>query len=306
MFSRLSATRRMRVADFFEITKPRIMALAVFTALTGYVAASPSIEIARLLGSVLFIAVGAGGAGAFNMAFEHRTDALMRRTSARPTATGRITPAAAIVFAAAITAVGVLGLLLVANALAAALLAFAVFYYAILYTLILKRRTPQNIVIGGAAGALPPLIGWVAASGALSVEAWLLFLIIFLWTPPHSWALALYIRGDYARAGIPMLPVAKGVREARRQIWLYSLALFPISVAPAVTDMGGALYAAIATIGGVVFLCYAWRVFRSSAGTDCTESLLAQANDAAAKALFRYSIFWLFALFSAILVERLI
>lgn len=305
MFAGPSSMRRVQVADFFEITKPRIMALAVFTALTGYIAASASKDLLQLVGSILFIAVGAGGAGAFNMAFEYRTDALMRRTSARPTATGRITPAAAIVFAAAITAVGVFGLLLVANALAAALLAFAVFYYAVLYTLILKRRTPQNIVIGGAAGALPPLIGWAAASGSISIEAWLLFLIIFLWTPPHSWALALYIRGDYARAGIPMLPVAKGATETRRQIWLYSLALFPVSVAPAATDIGGVLYAVVAIIGGVAFLFHAWRVYRSSARADDSRQL-ARAADAPARALFRYSIVWLFALFSALLVEGLL
>lgn len=289
------------LCDFLEITKPRIMALSVFTALTGYMAAPVPIGILHLILSVFFIAVGAAGAGAFNMAFEHRTDALMQRTRNRPTATGKIRPGTATMFALLLSATGVIGLYIVAGALAAALLALTIFYYAVFYTIILKKRTPLNIVIGGVSGALPPVIGWACATGSISWEAWFLFLIIFLWTPPHSWALALYIRSDYARAGIPMLPVVKGADATRRQIWLYSIALVLISYATVILGLGGLLYKTFAIVGSALFLFYAWRVYRSHAGNGDAD----HSQNAPARTLFFYSIFWLFALFGFVLVESI-
>jgi protoheme IX farnesyltransferase len=284
------------------------MSLVVFTALTGLVCAPGDIHPFLAAVAVLCIAVGAGAAGALNMAIEHRTDALMRRTRGRPVAAGRIGKADALGFGVVLSLFSVAVMALAVNLLAAGLLAMTIVYYAWFYTLVLKRRTPQNIVIGGAAGAFPPVIGWAAASGHLSLDAGLLFLIIFLWTPPHSWALALYNSEDYAKAGIPMMPVARGARSTRLQILLYSLVLVPVAVAPVFTGLGGKLYAGVSIVGGLGFLLLAYRVWRSRAG-DGPGPLEAglydvKAESRPARNLFAFSILYLTCLFAALLFEH--
>lgn len=217
--------------DFFQLLKPRVMSLVVFTAATGLIVAPGSVNPLVAAIAILCIAVGAGAAGALNMALEGETDALMRRRRGRPVAAGRVRKNDAMAFGVILSLFSVMLLGMNTNWLAAGLLAMTIVYYAGFYTLLLKRRTPQNIVIGGAAGAFPPVIGWAAATGHAPWQAWLLFLIIFLWTPPHSWALALYSAGDYAKAGIPMMPVAKGAKSTRLQILLYTLVFVPVAIA---------------------------------------------------------------------------
>ena len=298
--------------DYVQLLKPRVMSLVVFTALTGLVVAPGDMNPLLAAISVLCIALGAGAAGALNMALEGETDALMRRTRGRPVAAGRVPRGDAMTYGLILSVASVTLLGLGVNWLAGGLLGLTIVYYAGLYTLVLKRRTPQNIVIGGAAGAFPPVIGWAAATGDTPWQAWLLFLIIFLWTPPHSWALALYSAGDYAKAGIPMMPVAKGARSTRLQILLYSLVLVPVAVLPGVVGLGGPIYLATSIGGGLVFLLLAWRLFRSRAG-DLPDKAEAIGREAAlydvrteaksARNLFAYSILYLFGLFAALLIE---
>nr|WP_052019523.1 heme o synthase [Asticcacaulis sp. YBE204] len=295
-------------ADYFQLLKPRVMSLVVFTGLTGLVVAPVDINPFLAFIAVLCIALGAGSAGALNMAIEGETDALMRRTRTRPVAAGRVSKSDAMAFG------GVLGFLSVAmmwlsiNALAAGLLALTILYYVVFYTLILKRRTPQNIVIGGAAGAFPPVIGWAAAAGHAPLEAWILFAIIFLWTPPHSWALALYTAEDYAKAGIPMMPVVKGAKSTRLQILLYSLIMAPVACLPIAFSMGGLIYAVVSVLGGAFFIFLAVKLFLSRAG-DHPEggenSLYDVKKEAlAARNLFAFSILYLTALFAALLLHH--
>jgi protoheme IX farnesyltransferase len=300
--------------DFFQLLKPRVMSLVVFTAVTGLVVAPghPNFLLAAI--AVLCIAVGAGAAGAQNMALEGETDALMRRTRGRPVAAGRVRKNDAMAFGVVLSIFSVMLLGMTTNWLAGGLLALTIVYYAGLYTLLLKRRTPQNIVIGGAAGAFPPVIGWAAVTGDAPWQAWLLFLIIFLWTPPHSWALALYSAGDYAKAGIPMMPVARGARSTRLQILIYSLIFVPVAIAPAFLGLGGVVYLAVSVAGGLFFLALAFRLWRSRAG-DQPDKAEAVGREAAlydvraeakpARNLFAFSILYLMALFSALLVEQL-
>lgn len=300
--------------DFFQLLKPRVMSLVVFTAVTGLVVAPghPNPLLAAI--AVLCIAVGAGAAGALNMALEGQTDALMRRTRGRPVAAGRVRKNDAMAFGVILSIFSVMLLGMTTNWLAGGLLALTIIYYAGFYTLLLKRRTPQNIVIGGAAGALPPVIGWAAVTGQAPWQAWLLFLIIFLWTPPHSWALALYSAGDYAKAGIPMMPVARGAKSTRLQILIYSLIFVPVAIAPAFLGLGGVVYLAVSTAGGLFFLALAIRLWRSRAG-DQPDKAEAVGREAAlydvraeakpARNLFAFSILYLMALFSALLVEQL-
>ncbi|MDC7685210.1 heme o synthase [Asticcacaulis sp. BYS171W] len=294
--------------DYFQLLKPRVMSLVVFTGLTGLVVAPVDINPFLAFVAVLCIALGAGSAGALNMAIEGETDALMRRTRTRPVAAGRVSKADAMAFG------GVLGFLSVAmmwlsiNALAAGLLALTILYYVVFYTLVLKRRTPQNIVIGGAAGAFPPVIGWAAAAGHAPLEAWILFAIIFLWTPPHSWALALYTAEDYAKAGIPMMPVVKGAKSTRLQILLYSLIMAPVACLPIAFSMGGMIYAVVSVLGGAFFVFLAVKLFLSRAG-DHPEggenSLYDVKKEAlAARNLFAFSILYLTALFAALLLHH--
>src|SRR5690349_21339165 len=230
------------VGDYLALLKPRVMSLVVFTGLVGLVVAPGHLNPVIGFAALLCIAVGAGAAGALNMWYDADVDAVMRRTAGRPIPSGRVAPGEALAFGMtlAVGSVAVLGL--VANWLAAGLLAFTIFFYVVIYTMWLKRSTPQNIVIGGAAGAFPPMIGWAAATGAIGIESILLFLIIFFWTPPHFWALSLCSTDDYARAGIPMLPVVAGREETQRQILLYTLVLVPLGLAPWLLGEAGAVY----------------------------------------------------------------
>ena len=300
--------------DFFQLLKPRVMSLVVFTAVTGLVVAPghPNFLLAAI--AVLCIAVGAGAAGALNMALEGETDALMRRTRGRPVAAGRVRKNDAMAFGVILSIFSVMLLGMTTNWLAGGLLALTIVYYAGFYTLLLKRRTPQNIVIGGAAGAFPPVIGWAAVTGDAPWQAWLLFAIIFLWTPPHSWALALYSAGDYAKAGIPMMPVARGAKSTRLQILIYTLIFVPVAIAPGFLGLGGVVYLAVSVAGGLFFLALAVRLWRSRAG-DQPDKAEAVGREAAlydvraeakpARNLFAFSILYLMALFSALLVEQL-
>jgi protoheme IX farnesyltransferase len=276
--------------------KPRVMSLVVFTALVGLVTAPGSIHPVLALIALLAIAVGAGASGALNMWYDADIDARMARTAARPIPRGRITPDEALGFGAVLAVLSVLTLGLLVNWVAGALLALTIAFYVFVYTMWLKRRTPQNIVIGGAAGAFPPMVGWAAVTASVSLESVVLFLIIFMWTPPHFWALALYRCRDYERAGVPMLPVVEGQDETRRQILLYSLLLVPLGVAPWLIGLGGLAYL-IASIGlGAVFLVFARRVYSIREG---------HAADRAARRLFGFSILYLFLLFAVLLAERL-
>jgi len=256
---------------------------------------------------VLCIAVGAGAAGALNMWYDSDIDGLMRRTRGRPIPMGKVQSADALGLGVVLSLLSVMMMGMAANWLAAGLLAFTIAFYALIYTMWLKRLTPQNIVIGGASGALPPVIGWAAASGHTPLNAWLLFAIIFLWTPPHSWALALYTAGDYAKAGVPMMPVAKGAASTRRQIMIYSLLFVPVAVAPAFTGLGGPFYLAVSSLGGVLFLLLAFRLARSGSGeADGAQSGLygVKAGSRDARNLFAFSILYLTLLFAALLAEH--
>ncbi len=282
--------------DYFALMKPRVMSLVVFTALTGLAIAPGPINPVLALASLLAIAVGAGASGAFNMAADADIDAVMARTRNRPIPAGRVTREEALAFATplAIGSVAVLGV--VANWLAAGLLAFTIFFYAVIYTQRLKRSTPQNIVIGGAAGAFPPMIGEAAMSGHIGAAGIVLFLIIFLWTPPHFWALALVKSDDYARAGVPMMPNVAGEASTRAQILLYTLVLVPFALAPYELGFAGLSYLAVALVSGLGMIWCAWRVYRDRDGEAARKS---------AWRLFGFSIVYLFLLFAALLAEQL-
>ena len=304
-----SAVRVARWSDYTQLLKPRVMSLVVFTALTGLLCAGKPINPVLAAVAVLSIAVGAGASGALNMWYDADIDRLMRRTRARPVPAGRVQAADALATGVVLSLLSVALMGMALNWLAAGLLAFTIAFYAVVYTMFLKRSTPQNIVIGGAAGALPPVIGWAAATGHTPLNAWLLFLIIFLWTPPHSWALALYTSGDYAKAGVPMMPVAKGAASTRRQILLYSLVFVPAALAPSLTGLGGPLYLAVSAAGGALFLLLAARVAMSRVGDDADprkQGLYDVKPDARpARNLFAFSILYLFALFASLLAEHL-
>ena len=279
--------------DYVALMKPRVMSLVVFTALTGLAVAPGHLHAAVGFTALLCIAVGAGAAGALNMWYDADIDAMMTRTARRPVPMGRIQPGEALAFGLTLAGFAVVVLGLLVNALAAALLAFTIFFYIAIYTVGLKRSTPQNIVIGGVAGAFPPMIGWTAVTGSLSLEPVLLFLIIFMWTPPHFWALALYRTEDYARAGIPMLPVVAGDRSTRRHIMLYTLILVPLGVAPWLAGFAGVLYGGIALVTGAIMLTLAWQVLNER-----------HPAERASRNLFAFSILYLFLLFATLLVER--
>jgi protoheme IX farnesyltransferase len=298
--------------DFVTLLKPRVMSLVVLTAVTGLVCAKAAINPVLAAVDILCVTLGAGGAAALNMGYDADIDALMRRTRGRPVPAGRIQRSDAVALGVVLSLFSVAIMGLAANVLAAALLAFTIFFYAVVYTRWLKRRTAQNIVIGGLAGALPPVVGWAAASGSAPLQAWLLVAIIFVWTPPHFWALSLYTSEDYARAGVPMMPVTAGPASTRRQILAYSLVLAPLGLAPAFVGLGGVVYLAVATAGGAMFVVLAIRLAASHAG----ESGEARTRDGglydvkagakAARNLFAYSILYLFALSSTLLAEHLL
>ncbi|MDR3512540.1 MAG: heme o synthase [Caulobacteraceae bacterium] len=298
-----------RWQDYVALLKPRVMSLVVFTGLTGLVCARTPIHPVLAVMAILCIAVGAGASGALNMWYDSDIDARMRRTRGRPVPMGRVQGADALAMGIVLSLLSVGMMWLAINPLAAALLAFTIVFYAVVYTMWLKRSTPQNIVIGGLAGALPPVIGWASATGSTPLNAWLLCAIIFLWTPPHFWALSLYTAEDYAAVGVPMMPVVKGAKSTRLQILLYSLALIPVAVAPAFTGLGGPIYLAISGLGGLMFLLLAVRLVLSKAGdrTDEREGRLydVRLGAKAARNLFAFSILYLFLLFAGLLAERL-
>jgi protoheme IX farnesyltransferase len=283
------------VGDFIDLMKPRVMSLVVFTALTGMLLAPQGQHPVLAAIALICIAVGAGASGALNMWYDADIDAKMQRTAARPIPRGRVAPEEALAFGVVLAAgsVAVLGVLV--NWVAGALLAITISFYVFVYTMWLKRRTPQNIVIGGAAGAFPPMIGWAAMTGSVSLEGVVLFLIIFLWTPPHFWALALYRARDYERAGVPMLPVVAGGDATRRQIVIYAALLVPLALVPALMGFAGPAYAVCAIALGAVFLALALQVWRLREGRE---------GDRAARQLFGFSILYLFGLFAALLAER--
>jgi protoheme IX farnesyltransferase len=281
--------------DFFALLKPRVMFLVVVTALGGMVAAPGSINPVIGFAALLAIAVGAGASGCLNMWWDADIDAVMTRTATRPIPAGRILPSEALAFGLTLSIGSVLVLGLVANALAAAMLAFTIFFYAVVYSMWLKRSTPQNIVIGGAAGAFPPMIGEAVVTGDFGMTSIVLCAIIFLWTPPHFWALALVKSGDYARAGIPMLPNVAGPAATRRQIVAYTLVLAPVAVLPALMGFGGLIYLSVSVLSGLAMIALAFRVLRVTEGEPANK---------AAYALFGFSILYLFLLFAVLLAEN--
>jgi protoheme IX farnesyltransferase len=282
------------VGDFIALMKPRVMSLVVFTALVGLVIAPGHLHPVIAFTDLLCIAVGAGASGALNMWYDADIDAVMVRTAKRPIPAGRVQSGEALGFGLTLAGGSVMLLGLLVNWLAGALLAFTIFFYLVVYTMWLKRWTPQNIVIGGAAGSFPPVIGWVAVTGGISYEPLVLFLIIFLWTPPHFWALALYRADDYARAGVPMLPVVAGRRETQRQILLYTLVLVPAGVAPWILGFAGPIYGAVSAVFGAAMVALGWQIYRAEG-----DALMERA-----KHMFAFSILYLFVLFAVLLVER--
>jgi protoheme IX farnesyltransferase len=287
--------------DYVRLMKPRVMSLVVFTGFVGLVAAPVGMNPIAAACAVLAVALGSGAAGALNMWYDADIDAKMARTVSRPVPAGLVRPDEARSFGLIMSALSVTLMALAATPLAAVLLAFSIFFYAVVYTMWLKRSTAQNIVIGGAAGAFPPVIGWAAATGDMPTDAWLMFGLIFLWTPPHFWALSLWTSKEYARAGVPMLPVTHGAAETRRQILIYTLVVTPFALLPVATGLGGAIYAAVAVLGGAAFIWNAFRVYFSRAGdADAPQDI------GRAKAMFGVSILYLFALFAAILIERVL
>jgi heme o synthase len=283
------------VSDYIALLKPRVMSLVVFTALVGMVVAHSAVHPVIAFASLIMIAIGAGASGALNMWWDADIDALMTRTRKRPIPDGRVRPDEALAFGSILAAGSVLALGLIANWLAAGFLAFTIFFYVAVYSMWLKRSTAQNIVIGGAAGAFPPMIGEAAVSGTVSLETFVLFLIIFLWTPPHFWALALVKSSDYARAGVPMMPNVAGADATRLQILLYTLVLAPCGVAPLFLGFGGWVYAMVSIIGGFAMIALSVQVLRLRTGEPAIR---------AAQHLFGFSILYLFSLFAALLAEH--
>lgn len=285
--------------DFFALTKPRVMSLVVFTGLCGLLAAPGYINPILGFTAVLCIAMGAGGAGALNQWWEADIDAGMKRTAQRPLPLGKMDRTSARDFGVGLSIASVLLMGLAVGWLAGAILAFSIIYYAVIYTIWLKPRTPQNIVIGGAAGAFPPLIGWVAVTGEVTLMPVLLFAIIFFWTPPHFWALALFVKTDYAKVGIPMMPVVAGESSTRKQILFYSILLLPLSATPWFIGGTGPIYGVTALALSTAFLVLSLPVaFRTRTGDDDTMR--------PEKRLFGYSVLYLFALFAALVADRLI
>ena len=281
------------VGEFFQLMKPRVMSLVIFTGFAGMFLAPVQMHSILAAVALFAIAAGAGASGAINQWYDRDIDAVMSRTRNRPIPAGRVVPAEALALGIVISFLSVLLLSLTSNLLAGGLLAFTIFFYAVIYTVWLKRSTAQNIVIGGAAGALPPMVGWAAVTGSVSIESIALFALIFIWTPPHFWALALVKNDDYKQAGVPMLPVVAGAAETRKQILIYALILAPTGLAPYALSMTSILYPAIAAVMGIVFVGLAVSLYRKP-------------SDAAAWKLFKFSIFYLFILFAALIADRLI
>ena len=283
--------------DFVQLLKPRVMSLVVFTALVGLIVAPVQLYPVAGFTAVLFIALGAGASGALNMWWDADIDAVMRRTMRRPIPAGLIQPGEALGLGMALSGISIVMLWLATNLLAAGLLAFTIFFYVVVYSMWLKRLTPQNIVIGGAAGAFPPMIGWAAATGSVSLEACLMFALIFMWTPPHFWALALFMKEDYHTAGVPMLTVTHGRKSTRRHILAYALLLTPVGIAAALSSIGGPLTLAVSILLNGWFLIGAWRIVRR-------DEVQAEADRyAVEKSVFRFSLLYLFLHFGVFLAE---
>ncbi|MFC7737141.1 heme o synthase [Roseomonas sp. GCM10028921] len=286
--------------DWVALLKPRVMTLVVFTGLIGLLLAPGHIHPVLGTVAILCIALGAGAAGCINMWYDRDIDAVMRRTARRPIPAGRVEPGAALAFGITVSVLSVLMMGLATNAVAGAWLAGSILFYVLVYTMWLKRRTPQNIVIGGAAGAFPPVIGWAAVTGGVDALPLILFAIIFTWTPPHFWSLSLWAHDDYARAGVPMLPVAAGARETRRQIMLYTLVLAPLGLLPVLMGQAGWVYGAYALSLGAGFLFHAWRVLTEPQDASGVSLI----GDRAARAAFRFSLLHLAGLFAAIALDH--
>ncbi|HEX4173357.1 MAG TPA: heme o synthase [Acetobacteraceae bacterium] len=294
-------TQTAELSDWIALLKPRVMTLVVFTGVIGLVIAPGHLNPVLAFTAVLCIAVAAGACGAINMWYDQDIDALMRRTRNRPIPAGRMEPGAALGFGVTLAVGSVIVMGLAVNLVAASVLVLSIAFYVFVYTMWLKRRTPQNIVIGGAAGAFPPLIGWASVTGSVDLLPLVLFAIVFFWTPPHFWSLALFANADYQRAGVPMLPVVAGAKETRRQILIYTLLLVPLSLVPWMIGFSGLIYGLSALLLGAGFIVSAWRVAvdrQDASGVSLTK-------DAPARAAFKYSILYLFALFAAIAVDRL-
>ncbi|AXX97083.1 heme o synthase [Profundibacter amoris] len=286
--------------DFFALLKPRVMSLVVFTAFVGLLVAPVSVHPIIGFAAILFIAIGGGASGALNMWWEADVDALMKRTRKRPIPAGKITAGEAKAFGLTLSVMAVVMLGLAANFVAAGLLAFTIFFYVVVYTMGLKRRTPQNIVIGGAAGAFPPMIGWAVATGGISIESVLMFSIIFMWTPPHFWSLALFMNDDYTKAGIPMLPVTHGRRVTRAHILVYTLLLAPVAVGAGFTSIGGPVYLTASVLLNAWFIAGAVKIWRRS------EEAAVADKYAAERKFFRISLLYLFLHFGALLAEGIL
>ncbi|MEQ6248620.1 heme o synthase [Sulfitobacter sp. HNIBRBA3233] len=286
-----------QLGDYYALMKPRVMQLVVFTAVVGMLAAPVSVNPVIGFASILFLAIGAGASGALNMWWDADIDAVMKRTRSRPIPAGKVTPQTALYLGAGLSLLSVMMLSLSANLLAGAMLAFTIFFYVVPYSMWLKRSTPQNIVIGGAAGAFPPVIGWVIATGSFALEPWLMFALIFMWTPPHFWALALFMRNDYDDAAVPMLTVTHGRRVTRNHILGYTVLLAALAVGTAFTGVGGYIYLAVALVLNALFLKGAYAIWQRD------EEMSEQDNFAVERKFFRLSLWYLFAHFGAILIE---
>lgn len=286
-----------QLSDYFALMKPRVMQLVVFTAVVGMLAAPVGVHPVIGFASILFVAIGAGASGALNMWWDADIDAVMRRTAKRPIPAGKVEPGEALALGVALSGLSVMMLALSANLLAAGMLLFTILFYAVVYSMWLKRATPQNIVIGGAAGAFPPVIGWIIATGSFSVEAWLMFALIFMWTPPHFWALALFMRSDYDDAKVPMLTVTHGRPATRRHILAYTILLAVLAVGTGFTAIGGYVYLTAAVILNALFLLGAWRIWRRDEVQAEADNYLVE------RKFFRLSLYYLFLHFGAILAE---
>ncbi len=284
--------------DLFALTKPRVMTLVIFTAICGMLAAPGTIHPVIGFTAILAISLGAGASAALNQWYEHDIDAVMKRTANRPLPAGRMERETALHFGVGLSVFSVLLMGVAVNWLSAAILAFSIFFYAVVYTIWLKRSTPQNIVIGGAAGAFPPVIGWAAVTGDVTAMPVLLFAIIFFWTPPHFWALALFVNSDYSKAGIPMMPVVAGRQSTRRQAFAYSLILAISAIAPFAFGMTGSVYGVVAIVLSIAFVLLSLRV-----GLSKTEDPAAMSAE---KHLFSFSIIYLFVLFGALVADRMV
>lgn len=283
--------------NYVSLLKPRVMSLVVFTAAVGLVVAPGSMNLVLAFASILFIALGAGASGSLNMWWDADIDRIMKRTQSRPIPSGKVTANSAMLVGLwmSVLSIGMLGL--ASNWLAASLLAFTIFFYAVIYSMWLKRSTPQNIVIGGAAGAFPPMVGWVAATGSISIEAIGMFMLIFMWTPPHFWALALFMNEDYTKAGVPMLTVTHGKRSTRKHILIYTIFLTPFCIGLAFTSIGGPFYFILSILLSIMFLMGAIKLFRRAETAAVADKYFEE------RKVFRFSLFYLFILFSALLIE---